>query len=138
MRAEKSRNPQNSFPIVGPRTVVAAEMVLHLALLRPSPSPRAPPPKAALPLVPIVGLLSVATLAGLRKASRERDNFYSMDWSGEAEDSDGEACVLIGEEAAADGKSWFLCQSPAAGADCEPVESFGGGEEELLCKVPKA
>ena len=45
---------------------------------------------------------------------------------------------LIGEEAAADGKSWFLCQSPAEGADCEPVESFGGGEEELLCKVPKA
>ena len=111
-------------------------VALHLA--QPSPSLRAPPPKAALPLVPIVGLLSGVTLAGLRKASRERDFFYGMNWSGEAEDSDGEACVLIGEEAAADGKSWFLCQSPVEGADCEPVESFGGGEEELLCKVPKA
>ena len=51
-----------------------------------------------------------------------------QDWA-EADDTTGdEACVLIGEEQAEDGKAWFVCTEPSddPAMDCSPAEAFGG------------
>ena len=86
--------------------------------------------------------LGALTLLGIRKASQERDTFFSMNWNADAGEAEDEACVLIGEEAKEDGKQWFVCKDDASvdGADCAPVEGWGNGgaqDGEKLCKVPK-
>jgi len=93
-------------------------------------------------LVPGIGAAALSFL-GFRRMNGQRAKFFSMDWA-EADDAAGdEACVLIGEEQAKDGKAWFVCtdasEDPAM--DCSPAESFGGAwadnTDEYLCKTPK-
>jgi hypothetical protein len=103
-------------------------------------------PVMALPAVAPVAAagLGLLTLFGVRKASRERENFFSMRWNEDpGEAASEEACVLIGEETRANGKQWFVCSDDASikGADCEPVEKGWGNaaaqDGEKLCKVTK-
>ena len=69
--------------------------------------------------------------------------FFNMNWVDKVDDSEADACVLIGEENDSDGKAWFVCNEPASSPDmeCESVAAYGnvngGTQEEFLCKTPK-
>ena len=91
------------------------------------------------PIVASVGASALALL-GIRRANNEREAFYSMDWRDVDLDEGAEACIILGEETAENGKTWFVCSEPSqdAGMDCSPVEGYGnidGGE--WLCKQDK-
>lgn len=105
--------------------------------LRSSPTMLLPAVPAAAPFA--AAGLGLLTLLGIRRASRERENFFSIKWNDDSGvEAGGYACVLIGEEKAADGKQWFLCTDDAyiEGADCTAVGGLGA-DEDKLCKVPK-
>ena len=107
---------------------------------------RAPQPVAAFPALPVGIAVGALTLAGIRRAKLERDNFFAVEWKDTSEvDADGDGCVLLGEEMMEGGKSWFLCAEPSndPNVDCTPVESYGNprvsgvADEGYLCKAPK-
>lgn len=111
----------------------------------PLPAPRAPPPSLLLPAAPLAAAtgLGLLTLISFQRAKVERDSFFSISWNQDSQDAEEDACVLIGEEAASDGKQWFVCTSDAQldGADCTLVQGWGNAaakDGEKLCKVPKA
>ena len=70
------------------------------------------PAVAAAVVAPVFGML------GFRRAQRQSDAFFSMDWSQDVSDN-GDACVIVGEETAPNGKIWcgasasfdLLCRS---------------------------
>ena len=57
------------------------------------------PAVAAAVVAPVFGML------GFRRAQRQSDAFFSMDWSQDVSDN-GDACVIVGEETAPNGKIW--------------------------------
>ena len=91
---------------------------------------------------PAVGSLAAGALAflGFRRERREHAKFTSMNWAEADVDADNkESCVILGEEAEADGKVWYVCQekSDDPKMDCEVTAGIDG-EDEFLCKAPKA
>jgi hypothetical protein len=110
---------------------------------------RAAEPLAILPAVPLAvpGIaLGALAIFGVRRATKERETFLSMEWNDSAEAVGSEGCVLIGEETVENGKSWFVCaeESDDPNVECESVSSFGNPrvsastDDEYLCKAPKA
>jgi len=94
----------------------------------------------AVPLVPGIAVASLAVAGALRqrKQAREQEEaFYSMQWTAPPDTDSGEACVLIGEEAATDGRQWFACTEPDPSIECELVSNNPAESPEYLCKAPK-
>jgi len=100
---------------------------------------------AAAPLaLPVVVAGVAGMLRNMKKQSEEREAFYNMDWADAAETDGEDGCILIGEEAADDGKQWFVCTESTSG-DCEVIAEYGSpgmtasdpAEESYLCKQPK-
>ena len=109
---------------------------------------RTPPqPVAIVPAAPLLlpGIaLGVISILGISKNRSEREKFLSMTWFDPPEDDDADGCVLIGEEAAPDGKQWFVCSEPSgADMECEKVDNYGSPKlvdrdtSDYLCKQPK-
>jgi hypothetical protein len=107
----------------------------HLLLCAPAASLVIPPP---VQLIAPVGIALGGWMARLNHIEKQQEEFATaVNWA-EPADSDGDACVIIGEEVAAAGRQWLVCdekpQDP--GMDCTLDESLGTGE--WLCKAPKA
>jgi hypothetical protein len=80
---------------------------------------------------------------GVVKKEKEAKELAQVEWKGAADEVEvagDDACVIIGEEKAKQGRWWFLCSSkpddPAL--DCKQDDSMqAGAEEAWLCKTPK-
>ena len=118
------------------------------------------PAVAAAVVAPVFGML------GFRRAQRQSDAFFSMDWSQDVSDN-GDACVIVGEETAPNGKIWcgasllrsicsvahsslrfsplrrMVCNEPAQDpdTDCLPVSgdytNRDANDDQWLCKQSK-
>ena len=45
----------------------------------------------------------------MRHAQSERRAFFSIDWKEPPDDTDGEACEILGEETGERGRVWYVC-----------------------------
>jgi len=120
-------------------TALAAPPVLFASGLA-----RQPAPSMVIPALPAVAVAGAGLVAwNVRRQNKEKDAFFNMEWA-EPSDTDGDGCVLIGEENAEDGKAWFVCNEPSNN-NCEEIANYGepatlGSRKEspdYLCKEPK-
>ena len=93
---------------------------------------------------PVAAAVGVAAAAAAMRAMLQAEKKASF-----AQIDEDDVCVLLGEEAAADGKQWFECSSPKPGMECSKTDDFVVPVQSqtcvrhhrivdsYLCKAPK-
>lgn len=97
------------------------------------------------PMKLMVGVgLAVASIRQIFKAEDDAERFATMSWAEPLDSDEDEACVLLGEEDAPDGKTWFVCNEPSDDPNTECTKETVGidamtaeTETAYLCKAPK-
>ena len=108
--------------------------LLHLR--RPALSPPRGAPVAVVPAFLPPAVAGVVAVLGFRQVLKQ-DEDPEMQWYAPQDESDPDSCLLIGEEVAEDGKTWYVCSDKQTGSEADCSKDVSLGSEDWVCKVPK-
>ena len=128
--------PSYRFTAIGyDRTISASQhkrVLFHATMVAPAQA-------AALGLG--VGVSILTWLRQLNRYEEQAAILSSVQWTEAVdglEDDDADACVLIGEEVAQEGRRWFACKHPPGDdSDMECTKNESIVADTWLCKEPK-
>eukprot|EP00316_Scyphosphaera_apsteinii_P016929 CAMPEP_0119298864 /NCGR_PEP_ID=MMETSP1333-20130426/994_1 /TAXON_ID=418940 /ORGANISM="Scyphosphaera apsteinii, Strain RCC1455" /LENGTH=186 /DNA_ID=CAMNT_0007300081 /DNA_START=13 /DNA_END=574 /DNA_ORIENTATION=- len=86
----------------------------------------------------IVGIFAV--VRGAVTQAKASKTLATMTWADVSDVNDADACVLIGEEAEEDGRSWFACSDVPQDSDVECTLNDTNPNSPIatwLCKAPR-